>query len=434
MMHFGRCTLCRTGLTAIFIAISPIAAQSETEQSPPPPLSEGVGLPVKADRASPDDPMTLIVSLDKQRIQLFRGADRFSTSRISSGQKGYPTPAGIFNIVQKRKWHRSNIYSDAPMPFMQRLTWSGIALHAGHVPNYPASHGCIRLPNEFAQSLFRKTEIGVHVVVAGDMVRPVKIEHPMLPQPAPRSVSTVSHVSLSSSPADEGDVPPVPLRTISDLRKEIALAALNNGIEPELAAIGPSDEPLRVLLTKRTGAEKLKDVQTMLFRVGYDPEGIDGYMGAGTWKAIKAFQEEHNLTADGELNEEFLIALHKAAAEWPMIEGHLYVRRGFKKIFDAPVVLRDPGKPLGTHLFTAMDFEEDEKAEWTAVTSDLAEGDDAGTALGRFDIPENIRKGLAQLLTPGSSILISDLGLGTETRDRGTDFVVLTPRKAETDE
>src|SRR5690606_8804076 len=102
---------------------------------------------------------------------------------ISSGQPGHRTPTGVFSILQKARYHESNIYSGAPMPFMQRLTWSGIALHAGQLPGYPASHGCIRLPYQFAQRLFGLTRIGARVVVSHDPVAPVAIAHERLPVP-----------------------------------------------------------------------------------------------------------------------------------------------------------------------------------------------------------------------------------------------------------
>jgi hypothetical protein len=99
---------------------------------------------------------------------VYRGGTRIGVSTISTGRPGHDTPPGVFTILQKQKMHRSTLYDDAPMPFMQRLTWDGIALHAGRLPGYPASHGCIRLPKAFAEALYGVTDHGGVVVVADD--------------------------------------------------------------------------------------------------------------------------------------------------------------------------------------------------------------------------------------------------------------------------
>ena len=113
-------------------------------------------------------PLYLIVSIERQMVHVYRGGTLIGQAHVSTGTKGHRTPTGSFPILQKRQWHRSNLYSNAPMPFMQRLTWDGIALHAGHDPGYPASHGCIRLPYAFARQLFGLTQIGTLVEVTGD--------------------------------------------------------------------------------------------------------------------------------------------------------------------------------------------------------------------------------------------------------------------------
>lgn len=133
----------------------------------------------------PDSPLLLHVSIKKQRVRVFDANGEVTSSRISSGQPGFDTPTGVFSILEKNEYHESNIYEGAPMPHMQRLTWSGIALHAGVVPGYRASHGCIRLPASFAQSLFGLTKVGARVVVSPDDVEPVRFDHPNLFKPLP---------------------------------------------------------------------------------------------------------------------------------------------------------------------------------------------------------------------------------------------------------
>jgi hypothetical protein len=111
-------------------------------------------------------PLLMVVSLDEQRAYVYRNGVLTGVSTVSTGKKGYETPTGVFTILQKNKDHYSNLYDNAPMPYMQRLTWGGIALHAGGLPGFPASHGCIRLPSEFARRLFEVTSTGMTVVVA----------------------------------------------------------------------------------------------------------------------------------------------------------------------------------------------------------------------------------------------------------------------------
>lgn len=112
--------------------------------------------------------LVVVVSLDAQRAYVYRNGQRIATSTISSGRPGRETPTGVYPILVKEKMHHSNLYNDAAMPFMQRLTWDGVALHAGRIPGHPASHGCVRLPNEFARDLYALTERGQTVVISQD--------------------------------------------------------------------------------------------------------------------------------------------------------------------------------------------------------------------------------------------------------------------------
>ena len=128
--------------------------------------------------ASPAGPLVVLVSLPEQRAHVYRNGVRIGVSTISSGKPGHETPTGVFPILQKRKEHYSNLYNNAPMPFMQRLTWDGIALHGGRIPGHPASHGCVRLPHEFARKLFSATEHGSTVVVADTTSHGAAVVHP----------------------------------------------------------------------------------------------------------------------------------------------------------------------------------------------------------------------------------------------------------------
>lgn len=108
----------------------------------------------------PKSPVMVIIKLKMQLAFVYRNGVRIGVTTVSSGKPGKKTPTGIFTILQKNKDHKSNLYNSAPMPYMQRLTWDGIALHAGNLPGYPASHGCIRLPAPMAKALYGLTKIG----------------------------------------------------------------------------------------------------------------------------------------------------------------------------------------------------------------------------------------------------------------------------------
>ncbi len=139
---------------------------------------------------APVGPMVMVVSLDEQYLYVYRNGVAIGASPISSGRPGFETPTGVYTILQKEREHRSNLYDDAPMPFMQRLTWDGIAMHAGTLPGRPASHGCIRLPQAFAEKLFQVSQRGAVVVIAKAQVTPAAIVHP----------AAVAPVDLSGQP------------------------------------------------------------------------------------------------------------------------------------------------------------------------------------------------------------------------------------------
>lgn len=137
-----------------------------------------------APQIAPLGPVTIIISLTTQRAYVYRNGVPIGVSTVSTGAPGRETPTGVFVILQKAVFHRSNRYSNAPMPFMQRLTWTGIAMHAGNLPGYPASHGCIRLPPKFAQLLFGITNRGLTVVITNDALAPEIDASPGILEPA----------------------------------------------------------------------------------------------------------------------------------------------------------------------------------------------------------------------------------------------------------
>jgi lipoprotein-anchoring transpeptidase ErfK/SrfK len=130
--------------------------------------------------AKPQGPLIIAISISQQKVRVYDANGFFAESPVSTGMKGHATPMGVFSIIQKHKMHHSNIYSGAPMPFMQRITWSGVAMHAGVLPGYPASHGCIRMPMAFAQKMWNWTKMGARVIVTPGEMTPVNFSHPLL--------------------------------------------------------------------------------------------------------------------------------------------------------------------------------------------------------------------------------------------------------------
>ncbi len=170
-----------------------------------------------------DGPMIAVVSLARQKITVWDRNGVVATSPVSTGRKGFETPEGVYTIIERKEEHNSNLYDDASMPFMQRITWSGVALHSGVVPNYRASHGCIRLPEDFAERLFRTTKLSTRVVVVGHDAVPQPIAHPLLfqsrqlpatpaakPEPQPATAPGWSGPLPSAAP-DGGDDRPMML-------------------------------------------------------------------------------------------------------------------------------------------------------------------------------------------------------------------------------
>lgn len=181
-----------------------------------PKPDDGAEEPVAVEKVAPykanGKPLFLMVSLRKQRISVFDSEGRVAEAPISSGRIGFATPTGVFSVLQKNRVHFSNLYESAPMPNMQRLTWSGVALHAGDLPGYPASHGCIRLPRNFSKQLFDMTSMGTRVVVSRDPVEPVPFAHASMfgslpPEDAPAAAANSSSGAAVQTVSAEGTNP-----------------------------------------------------------------------------------------------------------------------------------------------------------------------------------------------------------------------------------
>lgn len=181
---------------------------------------------------APEGPVAMVVSLPEQRLSVYRNGVRIGVSTISSGKRGFETRTGVFPIIERERDHHSNLYDNAPMPFMLRLTYSGTALHAGKLPGYPASHGCIRLPAAFAEKLFDASRRGTVVVVADAASHPPEVVSPEWLTPINVATGTVIEVLAEAAAEDWAPerAPEGPLTVVLSTRDH-RLVALRNGIE-----------------------------------------------------------------------------------------------------------------------------------------------------------------------------------------------------------
>ncbi|MTI42286.1 L,D-transpeptidase [Roseibium hamelinense] len=357
-------------------------------------------------------PLHMLVSLDDQKIDVYRGGELIRTSPISSGKKGYSTPTGVFSILEKRRRHFSNLYDDAPMPYMQRLTWSGVALHQGHLPGYPASHGCVRMPRDFAKDLFALTKRGAQVIVTNEHAEPRRVDHPVLPQPY---VPATTLVSLS----------PAVIGFDAGLRGSLTSAALQENIQ----TVEPNpyfEHPLRMIITPNKPINKVKTVQRLLNRLGYRAGPVDGVIGRKTRAAIALFQEGAELPINGNMSDFIVARIFQEAGYEKPLNATLRVRRKFREVYSAPVFIENPDVHVGTHVFTALGFKEGEaRVSWISVRAEDRGERTPHAILDRVDLPEKVRKDLGKILTPGTSLIITERSFKRHT-DLGTDFVVMT--------
>src|SRR6201996_5413739 len=198
--------------------------------------------------AKPQGPLIIAISINKQSLKVYDDNGFFAETPISTGMRGHATPMGAFSVIQKQKMHRSNIYSGAPMPFMQRITWSGIAMHAGVLPGYPASHGCIRMPMAFAVKMYGWTRMGARVVIAPGELSPAPFSHPLLvtqkvvPQPVAADVPKPDSAAKTDKVASAEPAAPGPkLELRSTVGHDDHLSAMLN----EPAAPAPLSDQTR---------------------------------------------------------------------------------------------------------------------------------------------------------------------------------------------
>ena len=384
---------------------------------------------------SAGDPIMAIVSIKSQRVTIYDSDGWILRSPVSTGTTGRETPAGVFSVLEKDKDHHSNLYDDAWMPNMQRITWNGIALHGGPLPGYAASHGCIRMPYGFAEKLFDKTRIGMRVIIAPNDVEPVAFSDPALFVPNPEAIAAapVEAETLTSEAAEAAKAAEQAKSAAAAAAREAApiiatlrkLESLEARAEAELAS---AEKALAAAKTDQAKAPAEDLRQEAAARLGQLQTQIDTAK-AGASSQLDAVAAAKDAAAAAEAKRadavkaarEARLALEPVSVFISRKTQRLYVRRGFDAVFDVPVTIRDPDKAIGTHVFTVV-ARTDPGLRWTAVTIDGA--DTAKDALDRVTIPPDVLDNIASTAAPRSSITISDEPLNRETNYR-TEFVVV---------
>ena len=393
------------------------------------------------------EPIMAIVSISAQKVTFYDAEGWIYRAPVSSGTTGRETPAGVFAIVEKDKDHHSTMYDDAWMPNMQRITWNGLALHGGPLPGYAASHGCVRMPYDFAENLFDRTRIGMRVIIAPNDAAPVDFSHPSLfvPNPqaiaaAPDRIGTLSREAdqaaqaadeakrAAAAAAAEAKSLPASLRKL-ELAKKRADAELVFA-DKALANAKTDEARAKAEELKNKLAQKAVEVAAQLDTANASAKSkLDAV--AATKDALKSAATKKADTAKAALDAK--LAVEPVSVYISRATSKIYVRRdthkpapdGGGEVFDAtievPVTIRDPGRPLGTHIFTAV-AKNDTGLRWTAVTID--DSDDAKDALDRITIPQEVIDRIGPTVLPRSSIVISDEPLSKETNYR-TEFVVV---------
>ncbi|MBV8824782.1 MAG: L,D-transpeptidase family protein [Bradyrhizobiaceae bacterium] len=377
------------------------------------------------------NPLMAIVSIKSQRVTIYDADGWILRAPVSTGQRGRETPAGVFSVIQKEKDHYSNLYDDAYMPNMQRITWSGIALHGGPLPGHPASHGCIRMPYGFAEGLFGKTAVGMRVIIAPRDATPVDISHPALFSPKPDDAAHAKALAAEASEAArKADAARAAAATAEReaARARMTLRAketLKARAEAERAAAekavdaATSDEAKARATDNKAKAEaKLADVQAQWDAANAE---LQPKLDAANQTREAAAAAESARAAAAKAAREAARELEPVSVFISRKTQRLYVRRGFEPILESPVTIRDPEKPIGTHVFTAVD-RTDDGLRWTVVS--LNEANDAKSALDRLVIPQDVLDRIAPTASPRSSLIISDEALSRET-GKGTDFIAV---------
>jgi lipoprotein-anchoring transpeptidase ErfK/SrfK len=391
--------------------------------------------------ALPKGPLQIVVSIANQHVTLYSNGVHVAQGPVSTGVPGRPTPTGVFSIIQKDRFHHSNLYSNAPMPFMERITWSGVALHEGPLPGYPASHGCIRMTHDFAARLWQIARLGVRVIVAHNEVVPIDFAHPSLFAPKPKP--TEPPVASDDPDKHAEAASPVHLAQAATARSDSATAAGGAGALRETTE---TERGGAIETTETVPAPAGAPAATVAAPAVVDTNALPTDPSKpATDAADPAKPPPPPLKAAGQpVKHAGTVAVFVSRKE-----KKVYVRQGFAPLFDMAIEIEHPEQPLGTHVFTALGFTGEGTAMRWNVMSMAAEAprpqiatkigskmhaetrtepyvpQTPAQALDRIKIPQEAVDRIDEILSPGASLVISDQGLGPETGE-GTDFIVLT--------
>jgi hypothetical protein len=356
--------------------------------------------------ARPTGPVLFVISVAGQHLTVYDNGVPVLRTPVATGVPNRPTPLGMFSIIQKQRFHRSNLYDDAPMPFMQRITWSGVALHAGYVPGgRPASHGCIRMPPAVATRLYKYTRLGMQVVIADHDLQPVEV-------PDTGLLAALERREAPSADRAQPALHPVQLASAA-APVEVRPAPVPSGGQAPAPADAPPAAPAAA------------------------PAATPADMPAAEAPVIEP-PPPPTPSRSGH------IAIFVSGKE-----GKIFIRQDFLPVYEAPVTIEASDRPLGNHLYLAMAAADGGKAlRWEAVSLSGTPAPpvhhrrgveppvpppppppvptlSAAEALGRIALAPEVRDIVAPFVRPGTSLTVSDQGLGRET-GRGTDFIVLT--------
>jgi lipoprotein-anchoring transpeptidase ErfK/SrfK len=467
----------------------------------------------------PQGPLIIAISIEKQNLRIYDANGFFAATPISTGMKGHSTPMGVFSVIQKQKLHHSNIYSWAPMPYMQRITWSGVAMHAGVLPGYPASHGCIRMPMAFALKMWNWTRMGARVVIVPGEVTPAAFSHPLLVTHK-LVVEANSEPHIESTVAPKSDKALVTLTPIVPAVSEVEFALRSTvghsqtarSITPGSSTPEPSGEQTHTAeLSGDMAANQSNDIVTAVAsshgasreeRNGASPPNSEDAIAAevtvtennsavnennsdvvepgapksDTRSASEKSDEKTRLSetrgvAVGAITESPAVSdtkkdqAHVPDAAKPVAgksdsamapkragqiavfisrkDSKIYVRQNFAPLFEAPVTIAAGDHPLGTHVFTAQIDRNDANVvhwsvlslpaaarhtarrennerdpHWRKMASVMVETKSSPAsggpteALDRIGIPADTMARIAEALSTGSSIIVSDQGIG----------------------
>jgi hypothetical protein len=404
----------------------------------------------------PHGPLQIVISIDQQKLHLYSDGTEIAQTLIATGVPGHPTPVGVFSVIEKSILHHSNIYSGAPMPYMQRITWSGVAMHEGVNLGHPASHGCIRMPHDFATRLWVLTRLGARVIIARPELRPADFTDSHLfvhkDDPPPP-------VSAAAAPAIDKLIKTA--QTVDDAKAIDAPAAKadESAARAQDAAKDAGDPAPSAKLDGATADIALRNT------IGVDPpvrNAGDPVVAAASEAAQINKPSAAEAALEAPVPSVKPTEIVRTAPKTPISifvsrkDKKIYVRQDFLPLFDAPITIANPDQHLGTHVFTAMEYLDDHSSfRWNVVSLPAEAPKMARSAvvetrfvkgkrrdenilpppvpspltpqevLARIEIPADVIERISQLIIPGSSLVVSDQGLGEET-GRGTDFIVVT--------